>query len=67
MTQFQNKTFSVHVGGDQEYRDNWDRIFKKKPHDPEQEEPCCWGLAHHEWTCKNHPRFRPKSDPGPPQ
>ncbi len=32
MTAFMNKSFSVMVGGDQNYRDNWDRIFaKKKP------------------------------------
>ncbi len=29
MTRFLEKSFSVAVGGDQTYRDNWDRIFKK--------------------------------------
>lgn len=44
MTQFLNKTFSVHVGGDQEYRDNWDRIFGKKraPEPVEPEPECNW-------------------------
>ncbi len=28
---FMDKSFSVAVGGDQAYRDNHDRIFKKKP------------------------------------
>ena len=30
MTQFMNKSFSVHMASDQNYRDNWDRIFQKK-------------------------------------
>ncbi len=30
---------------------------------PEAEEPCCWGLAHHAWECKNHPRKRRESPP----
>ena len=34
MTEYLNKSFSVCVGGDQEYRDNWDRIFAKKKPEP---------------------------------
>lgn len=30
MTQFVNKTFSVHQCGDQTYRDNWERTFGTK-------------------------------------
>lgn len=33
MTEFANKSFSVYPGkdGGQSYRDNWDRIYAKKP------------------------------------
>lgn len=30
MTQFLNKSFSVGMAGDQQYRDNWETIFGKK-------------------------------------
>lgn len=35
MTRFLDKSFSVHAGTGQEYRDRWDRIFKK-----EEPAPC---------------------------
>lgn len=30
MTEYLKKSFSVHVGGDQDYRDKWEEIFGKK-------------------------------------
>ena len=35
MTQFLNKSFSVHMTPGAQYRDNWDAIFKKKEPEPE--------------------------------
>ena len=30
MTQFKNKSFTVHMGANDAYRDNWERTFKKE-------------------------------------
>jgi hypothetical protein len=35
VTEFMNKSFSVGMAGDQQYRDNWERIFGKKEEKPE--------------------------------
>ncbi len=34
MTRFLDPSFSTYAPGDQSYRDNWDRIFKKKEEPP---------------------------------
>ncbi len=36
MTEYLNKSFSVCVGGDQEYRDRWDATFGKKDKQPQR-------------------------------
>ncbi len=34
MTRFLDKSFSTYAPGDDSYRENWDRIFKKKEPEP---------------------------------
>ena len=39
MTEYLNKSFSVHLAGDEQYRDNWEATFGKREKAPEQEAP----------------------------
>lgn len=38
MTEYLNKSFSVGMAGDQQYRDNWEATFGKKAKEPEPPE-----------------------------
>lgn len=57
MTQYANKTFAVHMGANDAYRDNWERTFRKdEPTHPLEhaaeaavnpQEPDSWASATH--------------------